>query len=83
MPLALMPLVNRVARAALVRGGARSGMVEVQGHGVHLIPTSVQPSARSQSRIASRSRVTVRNVLTSFLGFWSALPINRHATTVA
>ena len=37
MPLALMPLVNRAARASLVRSGARSRMVEAQGHRVHLM----------------------------------------------
>src|SRR5271157_4791938 len=39
------------------------------------MPTCVTPSSCSQSRNASRSRVIVRKVLTSFLGRWPAAPI--------
>ena len=47
------------------------------------IPTCVTPAAASQSRKASRSRVTVRNVRTSFVGRSPDAPIRRHATTVS
>ena len=46
------------------------------------IPTCVTPTALSQSRNASRSRVTVRNVRTSLVGYAPGAPIRRHATTV-
>ena len=48
-----------------------------------LHPTCVAPASHSQSRNASRSRVTVRNVRTSLVGRAPGEPTRRHATTVS
>src|SRR3954449_9157123 len=47
------------------------------------MPTCVTPAALSQSRSASSSRLTVRNVRTSLRARGPAAPISRHATTVS
>src|SRR3954453_3555782 len=47
------------------------------------MPTCVTPAAVSQSRNASSSRLTVRNVRTSLCARAPAAPISRQATTVS
>src|SRR3954447_4746454 len=47
------------------------------------MPTCVTPAALSQSRSASSSRLTVRNVRTSLRARALAAPVNRQATTVS
>src|SRR3954451_10356788 len=47
------------------------------------MPTCVTPAALSQSRSASSSRLTVRNVRTSLRARAPAAPISRQATTVS
>jgi hypothetical protein len=59
MPLELMPLINRVARAQLHRAGARSRNVVAHGHEVHFIDMPGQgrgPVVGRRNHYGSRSQ---------------------------
>jgi pimeloyl-ACP methyl ester carboxylesterase len=75
MALELMPLVNRAARAVLVRRGARSRTVELNGHTVHLLDLP--------GRTSGPALVLMHGLGSSSLTFSRILPaLTRHASRV-